>query len=72
MTEKDYFNEPSVRNNEWKKDLKSHDADVIDKWVKDMKKKYMKERKMSSKEAEKKAEEYVDAWLDAYDEGNIN
>ena len=34
-----------------------------------MKKKYMKERNMDSKAAEQKAEEYVDSWLDAYDEG---
>ena len=71
-TETDYFNEPVVRNEQWKKDLKKHDSDVIDDWVKDMKKKYMKERKMSSKDAEKKAEEYVDAWLNAYDEGRID
>ena len=36
-----------------------------------MKKKYMKERNMSAKAAEAKAEEYVDAWIDAYDEGRI-
>ena len=71
-TETDYFNEPEVRNEQWKKDLKKHDSDVIDDWVKDMKKKYMKERKMNSKDAEKKAEEYVDAWLNAYDEGRID
>ena len=68
---KDYFKENQVQTDQWKKDLKKHDAAVIDKWVKDMKKKYMKERKMDSKAALAKAEEYVDAWLDAYDEGNI-
>lgn len=67
----DYFKEPSVRNDQWKKDLKKHDSDVIDDWIKDMKKKYMKERNMDSKAAEKKAEEYVEAWLDAYDEGKL-
>ena len=68
---KDYWKENSVQNDQWKKDLKKHDAEVIDKWVKDMKKKYMKEQKLDSKAAEKKAEEYVDSWLDAYDEGDI-
>jgi len=53
------------------KDMKKHDSDVIDDWVKDMKKKYMKERGMSAEAAEAKAEDYVDAWLDAYDEGKI-
>lgn len=66
---KDYFKENQVQTDQWKKDLKKYDADVIDKWVKDMKKKYMKERNMDSKAAEQKAEEYVDSWLDAYDEG---
>lgn len=59
------------QDEKWKKDMTKHDSNVIDKWVKDMKKKYMTERNMSSKAAEKKAEEYVDAWLEAYDEGNI-
>ena len=68
---KDYFKENNVRSEQWKKDLKKHDADVIDKWVKDMKKKYMKERNMDSKTAELKAEEYVESWLDAYDDGLV-
>ena len=59
-----------VRDDKWKKEIRKGKAD-IDKWVKDMKKKYMKERNMSSKEAEEKAEAYVDAWLDAYDDGRI-
>ena len=68
---KDYFKENQVRSDQWKKDMKKHDSDVIDKWVKDMKKKYMKEQKLDSKAAEEKAEAYVDAWLDAYDEGDV-
>ena len=70
-SEEDYWKENPTRSKEWSKDLKKRDSDVIDKWVKDMKKKYMKERNMDSKAAEKKAEEYVDAWLDAYDEGKL-
>ena len=61
----------STRDDQWKKDLQKHDSDVIDKWVKDMKKKYMKERNMDAKTAEEKAEAYVDSWLDAYDDGII-
>ena len=68
---KDYFKENNVRSEQWKKDIKKHEADVIDKWVKDMKKKYMKERNMDSKEALLRAEEYVDSWLDAYDDGTL-
>ena len=52
--------------------MKKHDSRVIDQWVKDMKKKYMKERNMSAAAAEEKAEEYVDAWINAYDEGKIH
>lgn len=65
---KDYFKEDQVRDNQWRKDMKKHDADVVDKWVKDMKKKYMKERNMDAKAAEQKAEDYVESWLEAYDE----
>ena len=62
----------STRDNKWKKQLSKNGADTnIDKWVKDMKKKYMTERHMDSKTAEKYAERYVDAWLDAYDEDLI-
>lgn len=69
---KDYFKEDQVRDDQWRKDMKKHDAEVIDKWVKDMKKKYMKERNMESKAAEKKAEDYVESWLEAYDEDLLN
>lgn len=69
---KDYFKEDQVRDDQWRKDMKKHDAEVIDKWVKDMKKKYMKERNMDSKAAEKKAEDYVESWLEAYDEDLLN
>lgn len=65
---KDYFKEDQVRDDQWRKDMKKHDADVVDKWVKDMKKKYMKERNMDAKAAEQKAEDYVESWLEAYDE----
>lgn len=65
---KDYFKEDQVRDDQWRKDMKKHDADVVDKWVKDMKKKYMKERNMDAKSAEQKAEDYVESWLEAYDE----
>lgn len=68
---KDYFNENKVQNDQWKKDIKKQDTAIIDKWVKDMKKKYMKERNLDSKTAEEKAEEYVDSWLDAYDDGKL-
>lgn len=60
-----------TRDKKWTKDMKKHDSHVIDQWVKDMKKKYMKERNMSAAAAEEKAEEYVDAWINAYDEGKI-
>ena len=60
-----------AQDKQWTKDMKKHDSRYIDKWVDDMKKKYMKERNMSAKAAEAKAEEYVDAWIDAYDEGRI-
>lgn len=60
-----------TRDKKWTKDMKKHDSRVIDQWVKDMKKKYMKERNMSAAAAEEKAEEYVDAWINAYDEGKI-
>ena len=60
-----------TRDKQWTKDMKKHDSRVIDQWVKDMKKKYMKERNMSAAAAEEKAEEYVDAWINAYDEGKI-
>lgn len=60
-----------AQDKQWTKDMKKHDSRYIDKWVEDMKKKYMKERNMSAKAAEAKAEEYVDAWIDAYDEGRI-
>ena len=65
---KDYFKEDQVRDDQWRKDMKKHDAEVVDKWVKDMKKKYMKERNMDAKAAEQKAEDYVESWLEAYDE----
>ena len=76
---KDYFKIGSdskmtrypVQDEKWKKEIKKQNSYVIDQWVKDMKKKYMKERNMDSKTAEKYAEEYVDAWIDAYDEGKI-
>lgn len=67
----DYFKEDKVRNDQWKKDLNKHDAAVVEKWIKDMKKKYVKERNMDSKSAEQKAEEYVEGWLEAYDEDLI-
>ena len=67
-SEENYWKENPTRNEKWKKDLKKRDSDVIDDWVKDMQKKYMKERKMSSQDAKEKAEEYVDAWLNYYDE----
>ena len=60
-----------AQDKQWTKDMKKHDSRYIDKWVDDMKKKYMKERNMDAKAAEAKAEEYVDAWIDAYDEGRI-
>lgn len=60
-----------AQDKKWTKDMKKHDSYVIDQWVEDMKKKYMKERNMDAKAAEAKAEEYVDAWIDAYDEGKI-
>lgn len=60
-----------AQDKQWTKDMKKHDSRYIDKWVEDMKKKYMKERNMSAKAAEAKAEEYVDAWINAYDEGRI-
>ena len=60
-----------AQDKQWTKDMKKHDSRYIDKWVEDMKKKYMKERNMDAKAAEAKAEEYVDAWIDAYDEGRI-
>ena len=60
-----------TQDKQWVKDMKKHDSYVIDKWVADMKKKYIKERNMDPEAAEKKAEEYVDAWIDAYDEGKI-
>lgn len=65
---KDYFKEDQVRDDQWRKDMKKHDARVVEDWVKDMKKKYMKERNMDAKAAEKKAEDYVESWLEAYDE----
>ena len=43
---------------------------VYDKWVRDMKRKYMAEG-LSPEVAERKAENYVDSWVDAYDEGRI-
>ena len=60
-----------AQDKQWTKDMKKHDSYVIDKWVADMKKKYIKERNMDPAAAEAKAEEYVDAWIDAYDEGKI-
>lgn len=60
-----------AQDKQWSKDMKKHDSRVIDQWVEDMKKKYIKERNMDPAAAEKKAEEYVDAWIDAYDEGRI-
>lgn len=60
-----------AQDKQWTKDMKKHDSRYIDKWVDDMKKKYIKERNMDAKAAEAKAEEYVDAWIDAYDEGRI-
>ena len=60
-----------AQDKKWTKDMKKHDSYVIDKWVADMKKKYIKERNMDPAAAEAKAEEYVDAWIDAYDEGKI-
>ena len=60
-----------AQDKQWTKDMKKHDSRYIDKWVDDMKKKYMKERNMDAKAAEAKAEEYVDAWIDAYDEGRV-
>ena len=65
---KDYFKEDQVRDDQWRKDMKKHDARVVEDWVKDMKKKYMKERNMDAKAAEQKAEDYVESWLEAYDE----
>lgn len=43
---------------------------VYDKWVRDMKRKYIAEG-LSPEVAERKAENYVDSWVDAYDEGRI-
>ena len=60
-----------AQDKKWTKDMKKHDSYVIDQWVADMKKKYIKERNMDPAAAEKKAEEYVDAWIDAYDDGKI-
>lgn len=60
-----------AQDKQWTKDMKKHDSRIIDKWVEDIKKKYIRERNMDPAAAEKKAEEYVDAWIDAYDEGRI-
>ena len=67
-SDKDAFSDNYVDENQWKKDMKKHDAQVVDKWVKDMKKKYMNEQGLSSEMAEKKAEDYVDSWLESYDD----
>lgn len=62
---------PTVRDKRWYKELKRKPGDsrLVDKWVNEMKNKYIKERGMSKEAAEEKAEEYVDYWLDLYDEG---
>lgn len=58
------------QDKKWKKDMRKRESDVIDKWVRDMKRKYIAAG-LSPETAEKKAEAYVDSWIDAYDEGRI-
>lgn len=54
------------RDKRWKKERSSGNSYKVDKWVNEMKKKYMKERNLSAAEAEELAEDYVDAWIDFY------
>ena len=56
------------RDKRWRKESKSGNSYKVDKWVNEMKKKYMKERNMTAAEAEEMAEDYVDAWIDFYDD----
>lgn len=62
-----------ARDVKWKKTMKKEAGDtrIIDQWVKEMKQKYMKEHGLSAKAAEQKAEDYVDYWLDLYDDDMI-
>lgn len=62
----------STRDDKWKKTLSKKGADTnIEKWEKELIKKYKKERNMDTATAEKYAERYIDYWLDAYDEGKV-
>lgn len=54
------------RDKRWKKERSSGNSFKVDKWVNEMKRKYMKERNMTAAEAEEMAEDYVDAWIDFY------
>ena len=54
------------RDERWRKEKKTQNSFKVDKWVNEMKRKYMKERNMSADEALDKAEEYVDSWIDFY------
>lgn len=54
------------RDKRWKKERSSGNSYKVDKWVNEMKRKYMKERNLSAAEAEELAEDYVDAWIDFY------
>lgn len=61
----------NIRDSKWMKEAKKGDSTNLDKWVKEMTEKYRVEGGLSKEAAEKKAEAYVDAWVDAYDEGRI-
>ena len=54
------------RDERWKKDRNSGNSYKVDAWVKEMQKKYEKERNMDPAKAKEMAEEYVDAWIDFY------
>lgn len=59
-----------MRDKRWSKELKKNSGDsrLIDKWVKEMAEKYQKEHGLSRQDAIDKAEDYVDYWIDLYDE----
>lgn len=62
----------SVQDEKWSKQMKSGESHKkINDWIKDMTKKYQVERGMSKAKAKEYAERYVDAWLEAYDEGKV-
>lgn len=63
-------NTETMRDKRWSKELKknSGDSKLIDKWVKEMAEKYRKEHGLSRQDAIDKAEDYVDYWIDLYDE----